>query len=67
MNTAEYDDFHSWYVNDLKYGLYAFNFPRIDSTDKTVTRVYRFTSDGAPQYSNRSGKIIQATMKWEEV
>ena len=67
MTKTEYDLFHTWYVNDLSYGLYAFNFPKIDSEDKSILRPYRFTSDGAPQYSNTGGKIIKVTMQWEEV
>ena len=67
FTTAEYSYFRDWYLNDLRYGLYAFYFPRIDTEDKSVLRTYRFTAEGAPKYSNAGGNIISVSMEWEEV
>lgn len=63
----EYHIFETWFEDILYSGLYSFNFPMIDSSGKTVSKIYRFTSDGAPQYSNPSGKYIDVSMKWEEM
>lgn len=62
----EYEYFREWYEYVCKKGFYAFYFPKVDSDDKTVVSVYRFTSDGLPSYSNSSGKNIECSMKWEE-
>lgn len=61
----EYMIFNAWYENEVNFGLHSFYFPRIDS-DVNVNRVYRFSVDGSPQFSNPSGEIIECTMKWEE-
>lgn len=66
FSLAEYNLFRSWYVGTLKYGFHSFSFPQVDSVEKKTMKTYRFTSDGAPKYSNPDGKIIEASMKWEE-
>lgn len=63
---TEYTTFDSWFTSTLKMGLYPFYFPAIDKS-VNVDKIYRFTKDGAPQYSNPSGKIVSCSMKWEEV
>lgn len=63
----EYAYFNNWYKNTLKQGLYAFDFPKIDSNNPSDIVVYRFTSDGAPQFNNPSGDLIDCSMNWEEV
>ena len=63
---TEYVTFDSWFNNDLQQGLYPFYFPAIDKSI-SGNKIYRFTADGAPQYSNPSGKIVACVMKWEEV
>ena len=60
----EYEDFTYWYNNTIKRGTLSFIFPRIDGTGDAE---YRFASNGAPSYSNNSGKIIKCSMQWEEV
>ena len=60
----EYLYFSYWYKNTIKYGTLSFEFPKIDGSGNAE---YRFTSDGAPQYSQTSGKLITCTMGWEEV
>lgn len=67
FTSAEYVIFDDWFLNTLKGGLYSFYFPQIDGVGTKTTKVYRFTKDGVPQYSNPSGKIVSATMKWEEL
>lgn len=62
---TEYTTFDTWFKNDLKYGLYPFYFPAVDKSVNS-NKVYRFTPDGEPQYTNPSGKIVRCTMKWEE-
>lgn len=64
---SEYETFDNWFESTLKSGLFPFYFSQIDKSGNTVTKVYRFTKDGSPQYSNNSGKIITCTMKWEEM
>ena len=66
FTVEEYMYFSNWYKNTIKQGLYAFEFPKIDSISETLV-VYRFTTDGSPQFTNPSGDIIDCTMKWEEV
>ena len=66
FTVSEYETFDTWFNSTLKFGLYPFYFPKIDSTTGT-NAIYRFTSDGAPQYSNPSGKFIDCSMKWEEL
>ena len=63
----EYVLFDTWYNEVCYKGLNSFSFPRIDSTDKTVNKEYRFVAGSAPKYSNPSGKIIECSMEWEEV
>ena len=60
----EYTYFTVWYRDTIKRGTLDFNFPKIDGTGDAV---YRFTQNGAPQYSNESGDLIRCTMEWEEV
>ena len=62
---TEYEWFKYWYQNVTKRGTLSFAFPKIDSS--AGTGEYRFTSDGAPQYSQTSGQLITCTMGWEEV
>lgn len=64
---SEYKIFDAWFEGNLKSGLYSFYFPQIDASGSTTTKIYRFTADGEPQYSNPSGNYIDATMKWEEM
>lgn len=63
---AEYLLFSDWYKNTLRYGLHSFYFPKIDRVGGDETE-YRFADGGEPQYENVSGKIIKASMTWEEV
>lgn len=63
----EYELFNTWYTDVICYGLYAFYFHKVDSNSKSETKVYRFTSDGAPSFSNVSGIYVDCSMKWEEV
>ena len=63
---TEYVTFDAWFQNTLKYGLYPFEFPAIDKSING-NKLYRFTKDGEPQYSNPSGKFVSCSMKWEEV
>lgn len=63
---SEYLIFDNWFQNELKWGLYPFYFPCIDKSSNT-TKVYRFTKDGAPKYTNPSGKIVGCSMVWEEM
>lgn len=63
---TEYVTFDTWFQSTLKYGLYPFYFPAIDKSVNT-NKVYRFTKDGAPRYTNPSGKIVSCSMVWEEV
>lgn len=67
FNENEYHLFDKWFEDVLCSGLYSFSFPMIDARGKTVTKIYRFTSDGAPQYSNPGGQYVDASMKWEEM
>lgn len=66
---SEYHIFDDWFSNTLKHGLYSFVFPVIDNSNRNLmaNKIYRFTNDGAPQYSNTSGKLIDVSMKWEEM
>lgn len=66
FNIEEYEIFNSWYENTLKYGLYPFAFPEIDGSADSGYRLYRFTSEGYPKYSNPSGNRIECIMQWEE-
>lgn len=67
FSMTEYEYFIDWYNKTTLKGVYAFAFPKIDSLDKGVMGVYRFTSDGLPSYNNNSGILIDVSMKWEEV
>ena len=67
FNMTEYTNFRNWFETTLKKGMYSFNFPQIDSLDKTVTKEYRIKVGGFPRYNNTSGKNIKCTMTWEEV
>lgn len=69
LTEKEYHLFDDWFVNTLKHGFYAFAFPVIDNSNRDFMagKIYRFTNDGAPQYSNISGKLIDVSMKWEEM
>lgn len=60
----EYLLFSNWYQNDIKYGTLSFEFPKIDGIGNAE---YMIASDGAPKYSNQSGRIIKCNMIWEEV
>ena len=62
---TEYVAFDAWFKSTLKDGLYPFEFPCIDKAING-NKLYRFTPDGEPQYSNPSGKIVSCSMKWEE-
>ena len=66
FTVEEYAIFDQWFNETLKFGLYPFYFPQIDGTSG-INHIYRFTKDGAPQYSNPSGKMIVCSMKWEEL
>ncbi len=63
---TEYVTFDAWFTSTLKYGLYPFEFPCIDQSSNTM-KLYRFTPDGAPQYTNPSGIIVGCSMTWEEM
>ena len=63
----EYVLFDTWYNNVCFKGVNSFAFPKIDSTDKTIEREYRFVAGQAPKYTNPTGKIIECSMQWEEV
>lgn len=63
---SEYTNFVEWYESTIKYGLLPFYFPQIDKSGIKSNKVYRFAKDGAPSYSNTSGKYIDCSMKWEE-
>ena len=65
FTAEEYATFDQWFQETLKYGLYPFYFPQIDSTSGT-NAVYRFAQGGSPQYTNPSGKIVECSMVWEE-
>lgn len=67
LSENEYHLFDAWFTNNLKGGLYSFYFPVIDNSNLTTFKVYRFSKDGAPQYSNPSGKLVDVSMKWEEM
>lgn len=67
FNTDEYSAFRTWFVDYLRKGMNSFNFPKVDSLDKTVMQEYLIAKGGFPKYSNESGKIIRCTMIWEEV
>lgn len=67
FSLTEYRYFRGWFENTLKRGVYAFHFPKIDSDNPSEISVYRFTSEGVPSYENSAGKIIDVSMKWEEV
>lgn len=62
----EYELFSEWYQKTILYGSKSFMFPKIDSETKEYVE-YRITNDGVPSYSNRSGKLIECSMKWEEI
>lgn len=64
FNYTEYQWFSRWYQEDLKYGTYSFEFPKIDGTGNSE---YRFAEGGEPSYSNEIGKLIRCSMSWEEV
>ena len=63
----EYVLFDSWYNSVCYKGVNSFAFPKIDSTDKTIEREYRFVAGTSQRYSNPTGKIIECSMQWEEV
>ena len=63
---SEYVTFDAWFETTLKHGLYSFYFPAIDKSING-NKIYRFTKDGAPRYTNPSGKIVGCTMIWEEM
>lgn len=63
----EYQIFDQWFTDTLKSGLYSFYFPQIDRSVDKPYRIYRFTKDGSPQYSNPGGKLFDVSMKWEEM
>ena len=67
ISLDKYYDFHEWYIQECRYGLNSFPFPKIDGMDKTNLVEYRFASGSSPSYSNVSGDVIDVTMKWEEV
>lgn len=67
LSPEEYEYFRIWFKETTFGGLYPFTFPRIDSVDPDETAEYRFTSDGAPSYSNPGGRMIDVSMEWEEV
>lgn len=67
ISLEQYQDFHNWYVNTTKKGVYSFKFPQIDLGNPDVYAEYRFASGGAPKYSNNSGLMIDVSMVWEEV
>lgn len=70
FDTAEdYRTFRAWFEGPCRKGAMSFAFPEIDTVEngtKTM-REYRFASDGAPQYSNPAGQMVDVTMTWEEV
>lgn len=67
FSITEYEYFINWYKYTTKNGVYAFRFPKIDSENKNISGIYRFTSDGLPSYNNSMGKLIDISMIWEEV
>ena len=67
FTTSEYDSFRTWFRDYLRKGMNSFNFPKVDSVDKTTMQEYQIAKGGFPKYSNESGKIIKCTMVWEEV
>lgn len=66
FNYREYLLFSDWYQNTLRYGFHSFYFPKIDEINGNEVE-YRFADGGNPSYENNSGKIIKASMIWEEV
>ncbi len=62
----EYNAFRDWFENDLHCGMNSFSFPKIDSLDKSIMKVYKICKGGFPKYSNQSGKIMKCSMTWEE-
>lgn len=66
FNLEEYELFQNWYKQSILYGSVSFLFPQIDTVGGDY-KEYRIASGGAPNYSNRSGRIIECTMTWEEV
>ena len=67
FTVTEYNAFREWFDVVLRKGMYSFNFPQIDSTDKTQMKEYRISKDGFPKYSNESGKLLKCSMTWEEL
>lgn len=65
FSVEEYAVFDDWWENICRKGLYPFKFQRIDGL--SGERLYQFTEDGAPAYSNPSGDMIDVSMEWEEV
>ena len=66
FNMSEYSNFRNWFKTVLKKGMYSFNFPMIDSIDKSVMKEYRIKVGGFPRYQNVNGQIVKCTMTWEE-
>jgi hypothetical protein len=62
----EYELFNDWYENTLFFGTLPFFFKKINSVSKPWQK-YQIADGGAPSFSNPSGKLIECTMKWEEV
>ena len=63
---ADCNAFKAWFRNTLYKGALSFWFPKIDQVDGENTE-YRFQAGSKVHYMNVSGKIIRATMIWEEV
>ena len=66
FNMDEYNAFRTWVKYSIRKGALSFEFPQIDSTDKTVMAEYRMKKGGFPKYSNESGTVINCKMVWEE-
>lgn len=63
----EYEIFRVWYEVECRKGFNSFYFPKIDGDDKTLYALYRFVNGGLPNYKNVTGKIIEVSMRWEEL
>lgn len=63
---SEYELFRLWYRSSLSFGTLPFDFPQIDSENGQLV-TYQFAEGGAPKYSNPTGKLVEADMKWERV
>ncbi len=65
MSLAEKILFLNWFENSLGSGVESFGFPRIDDNSGAIGE-YRFVVGSSIKWSNESGKVITASMEWEE-